>query len=158
MRFNTTEFIKAKRKCITISCSSSEHQETLKLTKRVIYMNNGINTEELDGMLEKVEHSFTVFMLGRICYQKNPRLFNSITKAMPDDHFLWIRDRELRDELKIRNIEITGWIDKEKALSFSWKQICLFERVFLGTANQFIKSNVHEKLCVVSDVIGNHEL
>ena len=77
--FHLIETIMAKRKCVTISCSLGEHRETLKLTKRAVYVNNAINTEKLDKMLEKVEkvnHPFTVFTLGRICHQKNPDLFN----------------------------------------------------------------------------------
>lgn len=33
-----------------ISCLLDEDQEILKLTKRVMYMNNGINTEEFDEL------------------------------------------------------------------------------------------------------------
>ena len=57
-------------------------------------------------------------MSGRICFQKNPMLFNAITEAMPYDHFLWTGDGGLKDELKSRNIEIAGWVDNEKTLSF----------------------------------------
>ena len=113
--FKIIETVFAKRNCTTISCSYGEHQETLKLTRKATYVNNGINTAELKRMLEtveKVDHPFTVFTLGRICYQKNPTLFNAIAENMPDVHFLWIGDGELRDELKSSNIEITGWVDR----------------------------------------------
>lgn len=160
--FKATETVMAKRKCTTISCSYGEHQETLKLTKRAIYINNGINTDILDKMLEKVEkveHPFTVFTLGRICYQKNPKLFNEIAEVMPDTHFLWIGEGELRDELKSRNIEITGWIERTEAL-----KRCINADVFLltslweGLPISLLESMYMKKLCVVSDVIGNHDV
>lgn len=99
----------------TISCSVGEHQETLKLTKHATYVNNGINMAELQEIVnktDKVEHSFTVYTLGRICYQKNPTMFNTIAKLLPDVRFVWIGDGELRKELTSENIEITGWADR----------------------------------------------
>lgn len=160
--FRTIESVMAKRRCITISCSLGEHQETLKLTKRAVYVNNGINTEELDEMLEKVEkvdHSFTVFTLGRICYQKNPKLFNAIAEAMPDVHFLWIGDGELKDELKSRNIKITGWVDREKALSLSMNaDVFVLTSLWEGLPISLLEAMYMKKLCVVSDVIGNHDV
>ena len=73
--FKLIESVCAKRNCTTISCSVGEHQESLKLTKRATYVNNGINMAELQEIIDKteeVEHPFTVYTLGRICYQKNP--------------------------------------------------------------------------------------
>ena len=81
--FKLIESVCAKRNCTTISCSVGEHQETLKLTKNAAYVNNGINMKELQEIVnqtEKVAHPFTVFTLGRICYQKNPTLFNTIAE------------------------------------------------------------------------------
>lgn len=75
--FKLIESVCAKRNCTTISCSVGENQETLKLTRRAIYVNNGINMSELQEIIdktEKVQHPFTVYTLGRICYQKNPTL------------------------------------------------------------------------------------
>ena len=90
--YKVVESVCAKRNCTTISCSVGEHQETLKLTKRATYVNNGINMAELQDIMdktEKVEHPFTVFTLGRICYQKNPTLFNEIAEKLPDIRFVW---------------------------------------------------------------------
>lgn len=109
--FKLIESVCAKRNCTTISCSVGEHQETLKLTKNAAYVNNGINMKELQEIVnqtEKVAHPFTVFTLGRICYQKNPTLFNTIAELLPDVRFVWIGDGELREELKSKNIEISG--------------------------------------------------
>ena len=160
--FHMIEALMAKRNCTTISCSPGEHQETLKLTKKATYVNNGINTVELDKMLAKVEridHPFTVFTLGRICYQKNPKLFNEIAEAMPETRFLWIGEGELRYELKSSNIEITGWVDREKALQLSMNaDVFLLTSLWEGLPISLLESMYMKKLCVVNDVIGNHDV
>ena len=120
--YKMVESVCAKRNCTTISCSVGEHQETLKLTKRAAYVNNGINMAELQNIMdktEKVEHPFTVFTLGRICYQKNPTLFNEIAEKLPEIRFVWIGDGEFREELKSKNIEITGWADRATAIRYA---------------------------------------
>lgn len=160
--FQMIESVMAKRKCTTISCSPGEHQETLKLTKRATYVNNGINTADLDKMLknvERVDHPFTVFTLGRICYQKNPKLFNAVAEAMPDVRFLWIGEGELREELSSPNIEITGWVDREKALSLSMNaDVFILTSLWEGLPISLLESMYMKKLCVVNDVIGNHDV
>lgn len=160
--FKFIENVMAKQNCTTISCSPGEHQESMKLTKKAVYVNNGINTAELDKMLEKVknvDHPFTVFTLGRICYQKNPSLFNSIAEAMPDTRFLWIGDGELKDDLKSSNIEITGWVDREKALQLSMNaDVFLLTSLWEGLPISLLESMYMKKLCVVNDVIGNHDV
>ena len=162
MFFRAIERICAKRNCMTISCSYGEHQETLKLTKRATYINNGINTDDIDKMLEKVksvEHPFTVFTLGRICYQKNPVLFNTIAEAMPDITFLWIGDGELKSELKSPNIVITGWVDRTEALRLSANaDLFLLTSLWEGLPISLLESMYMKKTCVVSDVIGNHDV
>lgn len=120
--FKLIESVCAKRNCTTISCSVGEHQESLKLTKRATYVNNGINMAELQEIIdktEKVEHPFTVYTLGRICYQKNPTLFNQIAESLPDVKFVWIGDGELREQLTSKNIEITGWADRSTAIRYA---------------------------------------
>ena len=160
--FHMIERVMAKRDCTTISCSPGEHEETLKLTKRAEYVNNGINIADLDKMLGKVkkkEHPFTVFTLGRICYQKNPRLFNEIAEAMPDIRFLWIGEGELRKELKSKNINISGWVDREKALSLSMNaDVFILTSLWEGLPISLLESMYMKKLCVVNDVIGNHDV
>ncbi len=160
--FKTIEIICAKTKCVTISCSKGEHLESLKLTQRATYVNNAININELQKMLTKVkknEHSFTVFTLGRICYQKNPILFNQIAEKMPNIRFLWIGEGELRYELKSSNIEITGWITREKALNFSMNaDIFLLTSLWEGLPMSLLEAMYMKKPCVVTDVIGNNDV
>lgn len=162
MMFKAIETVMAKRNCTTISCSPGEHEETLKLTKRAVYVNNAINVNELEKQLaevEKVDHPFTVFTLGRISYQKNPSLFNSIAEAMPDIRFLWIGDGELKDELKSKNIEITGWVERQKALELSKNaDVFLLPSLWEGLPISLLEAMYMKKLCVVSNVIGNRDV
>lgn len=157
------ETILAKRQCTTISCSLGEHQETLRMTRNAIYINNAVNVEKLRKSLEKVKidahHQFTVFTLGRICYQKNPELFNSIAEAMPHVKFLWIGDGELRNQLKAPNIEITGWIEREEALKKSMNaDVFILTSLWEGLPISLLEAMYMKKLCVVSNVIGNRDV
>ena len=160
--FKAIETVMAKRNCTTISCSLGEHQETLKMTKNATYVNNAINVADLRRSLDKVEkknHPFTVFTLGRICYQKNPALFNSIAEKMPDTKFLWIGDGDLREELKSKNIEITGWVNREEALKRSMNaDVFVLTSLWEGLPISLLEAMYMKKLCVVSDVIGNRDV
>ncbi len=160
--FKFIETMCAKRCCTTISCSEGEHQETLKLTRRSTYVDNGINIADLDKQLKGVQitaHPFTVFTLGRICYQKNPALFNQIAKAMPDVRFLWIGDGELRKELSSPNIEITGWADRKLALMKSMNaDVFVLTSLWEGLPISLLEAMYMKKPCVVNNVIGNRDV
>ena len=160
--FKIIETAMAKRKCMTISCSLGEHQETLRMTHNATYVNNAINVEKLKKCMEnikKTEHPFTVFTLGRICYQKNPSLFNAIAKKMPNTKFLWIGDGELRNELQSDNIEITGWVNREEALKRSLNaDVFVLTSLWEGLPLSLLEAMYMKKICVVSDVIGNRDV
>lgn len=156
------EKVFAKRNCTIISCSKGEYQESLKLTSNATYVDNAINTEKLKEQLNEVKeekHPFTVFTLGRICYQKNPQQFNEIAKAMPDIKFLWIGDGEMRNELSSSNIEITGWVDRETALKKSKNaDVFVLTSLWEGLPISLLEAMYMKKLCVVSNVIGNRDV
>lgn len=163
MIYKAVETVCSKRNCMTISCSAGEHQETLKLTKNATYVNNGINIAELQKLIDSVgavkEHPFTVFTLGRICYQKNPALFNQVAEAMPEIKFLWIGDGELRSELTAPNIEVTGWVKREEALKYSlYGDVFILTSLWEGLPISLLESMYMKKLCVVNDVIGNRDV
>lgn len=160
--FKMTEAICAKRNCTTISCSEGEHQETLKFTKQAYYVNNAVNLIKLQEMINQVElesHPFTVFTLGRICYQKNPDLFNEIALLMPNIKFLWIGDGELRDRLTAPNIEVTGWTERENALKMSMNaDVFMLTSLWEGLPMSLLESMYMKKPCVVNNVIGNNNV
>lgn len=161
--YKAIETVCGKRNCITISCSEGEHQESLKMTKNATYVNNGINVKELQRIIDSLgeikDHPFTVFTLGRICYQKNPILFNRVAEAMPEVRFLWIGDGELRNELSAPNIEITGWCKREDALKLSLQaDVFLLTSLWEGLPISLLEAMYMKKLCVVSDAIGNRDV
>ena len=160
--FKSIEYICAKRKCVTISCSAGEHLETLKLTKKAVYVNNGININELQKNIdktEKINHPFTVFTLGRICYQKDPTLFNEIAKQLSDIRFIWIGDGELRNELNSSNIEVTGWVDRMKAIKYAVNaDVFIFPSRWEGLPISLLEAMYMKKICIVSNVIGNRDV
>lgn len=162
MMFKMIETVCAKRNCTTISCSMGEHQETLKLTKNATYVNNGVNMTELQEIIdktEKVEHPFTVYTLGRICYQKNPTLFNAIAKELPNVKFIWIGDGELREKLTSGNIQVTGWVDRTAAIKYAVNaDVFLLTSRWEGLPISLLESMYMKKVCIVSDVIGNRDV
>ena len=161
--YKLIEIICGMRHCTTISCSVGENRESQKLTKNTTFVSNGINIIELQRLIENVstteKHSFTVFTLGRICYQKNPELFNKIAESFPDIRFVWIGDGELRAELKSPNIEITGWTERENALKYSMNgDIFLLTSRWEGLPISLLEAMYMKKVCVVSNVIGNRDV
>lgn len=166
--FHAVEAICGKRNCTTISCSKGEHQESVKLNKQAVYVSNGINVEEIDEFLKndvKVHHSlneeenFTVFTIGRICYQKNPSMFNRIAKSLPDLSFVWIGDGELREELDSPNIQITGWLEREDAIRMAaGYHLFILPSLWEGLPMSLLESMYLKKICLVSNVIGNRDV
>lgn len=160
--FKLIEEICSKRSCTTISCSEGEHQETLKMTKQATYVDNGIHMEQMDEILAEIgqkDHPFTVYTLGRICYQKNPKMVNEVALALPDIKFLWIGDGDLRHELTVPNIEITGWADRKTALMKSLNaDVFVLTSLWEGLPISLLESMYMRKLCVVSNVIGNRNV
>lgn len=161
--YRLIETVSSKRNCTTISCSKGEHQESLKLTSNATYVDNGINMEQLDGTLKDIDTDkqsvFTVFTLGRICYQKNPKLFNQIAEALPHVRFLWIGDGELRHELTAPNIEVTGWLERKEALEYSVSaDAFILTSLWEGLPMALLEAMYMKKVCIVSDVIGNRDV
>lgn len=156
------EIICGKRNCTTISCSEGEHFESLKLNKQAIYVNNGINMAQLQKLVDEVgnsePHPFTVFTLGRICYQKNPAQFNAIALAMPNIRFLWIGDGELRSTLTAPNITITGWAERKDALKYSASgDVFVLTSLWEGLPISLLEAMYMKKVCIVSNIIGNRD-
>lgn len=160
--FHLIENVSAKRRCTTISCSKGEHQATLKMTKDAIYINNGIDIDSLKNTLSRIKKEtkkYDIFTLGRICPQKNPSQFNEIALAMPERSFLWIGDGELREKLTAPNIDIAGWVDREKALELSTQaDVFLLPSLWEGLPISLLEAMFMKKLCVVSNVVGNRDV
>lgn len=161
--YRMMEKLSAFRRCTTISCSEGEHEETLRLTKNARFVNNGINIDEMQRMMDSLgaceSGDFRVFTLGRICYQKNPGLFNEIALRMPDVRFVWIGDGELKEALTAPNIEVTGWLNREEALRRSMSSnVFILTSLWEGLPMSLLEAMYMEKLCLVNDVIGSRDV
>lgn len=166
--YKTIEKACARLNCTTVSCSYGENEETLKLTRRAVDIDNGVDIEKFNELISRVSKirsidarcgQLKVFTLGRINYQKNPELFNEIAKSMPDVKFIWIGDGPLSNMLTAENIEITGWKSREEALSISLScDIFLLTSLWEGLPISLLEAMYMKKPVVVSNVIGNRDV
>lgn len=152
-------------KCAIVGCSQGEYEEAKKLSKNSICINNGINIKELEEKTKKLQKHETDFKnlkictIGRIGYQKNPKLFNEIAESLPNNKFTWIGDGELKNELISPNIKITGWKDKEKVLEeLNKNDIFILTSLWEGLPIALLEAGYMKKLCVVTNVIGNRDV
>ena len=151
--------------CTIIGCSYGEYEEAKRLSSNSVWINNGINVEKLECDIERFKkHSIDfdrlrICTVGRIGYQKNPKLFNEIAKKLPNNEFAWIGDGELREELTARNISIFGWKNREEALqSLNKYDIFMLTSLWEGLPMTLIEAGALGKLCIVSNVIGNKDV
>ncbi len=163
--FHSIEKLCAKTDCTTISCSEGEHRETLKLTRRAEYIDNGVSIDELDRMLgttlngESSQKHPVFFTIGRICYQKGSGLFNQIAEQFPDVHFVWIGDGEEKDLLTSANIEVTGWLTRSEVIRrASDYDVFLLTSLWEGMPMSLLEMMYLKKLCIVSNSIGNRDV
>lgn len=100
-----------------------------------------------------------VCTVGRICYQKNPALFNSVAELLPDFQFLWIGDGELRAVLKAPNITVLGWMERKNAIMHLMRSdIFLLTSLWEGLPIALLEAMYLKRLCIVSDVVGNNNV
>ncbi len=155
------EKVAALKKATTVCVSKGEYEESLKLTKRTMYINNGIDISKIySGERHKTNLSSPIVCtVGRICYQKNPKLFNQIAKCMPDLRFVWIGAGEMWDEVTAPNVEITGWVDAEDVSEYIDKaDIFLLPSMWEGLPIALLEAMYLGKVCIASRVIGNRDV
>ncbi len=147
-----------------IAVSKGEYEEARKLTKRASYINNGIElTPRLKECSEASEikdiSKPLIGTLGRICYQKNPRLFNHVAELLPQDDFVWIGMGEMEDCIQSSNAQITGWCEHEEALQrLNELDIFLLPSLWEGLPISLLEAMYLKKICIVTDVIGNRDV
>lgn len=148
-------------KAITLTCCQSEDEVASKLTKRHTYIESGVNLVSLSNALSNVKpvkskKEFIVFSLGRITGQKQPELFNKIAELVPNTKFLWIGGGEDEKYLTSSNISVTGWKNRNEALSLA-KSADVYILCSRGEAiaESLIENMYMKKLVLVSNVMGN---
>ena len=156
--YGLMEKILGKKNCITLTCCKSEDDVAKKMCKRTAYIETGVNLKDLGEALDGIEpvknEKFTVFTLGRACVQKQPALFNQISRLVPEARFVWIGNGELENELP--DVEVTGWKPRKEALAMA-KGADAFILCSLGEAiaMSLIENMYIKKLVLVSNVMGN---
>ncbi|NLK95221.1 MAG: glycosyltransferase family 4 protein [Clostridiales bacterium] len=155
------EKILAKINGTIIAVSKGEYEESLKLTKKSIRIDNAIDNEELDKVITESTYKSkpTIGTIGRISYQKNPKAFNEVAKKFPDLEFIWIGDGDLRNELTEKNIKITGWMDRYEAIKLMNKlDIYLQPSLWEGLPIALLEAMYMGKPTIVNNVIGNKDV
>lgn len=160
------QFYKQLERVASIKCgeivgvSKGEYEEALKLSKRVHHIDNGVDLKKLPKLKCETENThLKVCTIGRISYQKNPKLFNEVAKKFPQIQFTWIGDGELRHELTGPNIEVTGWLAKETVLEkLNQSDIFLLTSLWEGLPIALLEAMYYQKICIVTNVIGNRDV
>jgi glycosyltransferase involved in cell wall biosynthesis len=153
--------------CI-IGCSKGEYKEALKISNRCVNINNGIDIKKINNIIKKnnldeevckKNKKVIIGTVGRICYQKNPILFNKIAKKFPEYDFVWIGDGDLRSELKSDNIKITGWLDRNEVIEKVLKlNIFVLTSLWEGLPIALLEAMYLGKPILASNVIGNNDV
>ncbi len=147
--------------CKTIAVSKGEYDVARLIAPNCTYVNNGIEIPR-NKLLSHPEINLKnprICTLGRICFQKNPKLFNDIAQAFPDYQFLWIGDGDMREELNSPNIKITGWTEHDDAMDYLLQSdIFLLPSLWEGLPISLLEAMYYGKVCIVSDIIGNRDV
>lgn len=153
------------RKCTIVGCSKGEYEETKKLNKNSILINNGINVQKLELETKELENkkidfnNLKICTVGRIGYQKNPEMFNEIAKSFPDNNFTWIGDGDLRSKLTSTNVKITGWKERKEVLQIlNENDIFILTSLWEGLPISLLEAMYMKKLCIVNNCIGNRDV
>ena len=154
------EKIGALTNCTTVAVSKGEYETARKLSKRATYINNGITITTTDTKPAMINtRTPNICTVGRICYQKNPVVFNEIAKKFPNINFTWIGDGEMRDVLTAPNITITGWIQRDNAVEkLKEADIFLLPSLWEGLPISLLEAMYAGKLVIVNPVIGNKDV
>jgi glycosyltransferase involved in cell wall biosynthesis len=146
-----------------VGCSVGEHKEALNLSKNSLCVNNGIDINKLENIINKLEINKNInkriCTIGRISYQKNPKLFNDIALELKDYEFTWIGDGEQRDCLNAHNIKITGWLNREDVIKeLNKNTFFILTSLWEGLPISLLEAMYMKKICIVSNVIGNKDV
>jgi glycosyltransferase involved in cell wall biosynthesis len=155
------ERVCAFRHSTIVATSHGEYSEALSVSKHVTQINNGVCCEGLDTF--KVDESIPlapiVYTIGRICFQKNPSLFNEIALKLPTVKFVWIGDGDMKNVITSPNIQITGWGPRDEALEMTkGYSIFLLPSLWEGMPLALLEAMYLRKLCIVSNSIGNRDV
>ncbi len=154
------EWLVGRSSSVTVGCSKGEYAAAKKVSKKAIWINNGIDYVTLPegGELGGTER-LSIATIGRVCYQKNPEMFNRVALSMPEADFLWVGEGDMENELTAPNIKITGWKSREETLELlNEADVFLLLSLWEGLPISLLEAMCLKKVCVVTDVIGNRDV
>ena len=143
-----------------MGCSHGEYEAAKKVSRKAVWINNGIDYTTLpEGKKLGTSKKLTVATIGRVCYQKNPEMFNKVALSMPEADFLWVGEGDMENELTAPNIQVTGWKSREETLEMLNKaDVFLLLSLWEGLPISLLEAMYLKKVCVVSNVIGNRDV
>ncbi|WP_182438036.1 glycosyltransferase [Bombilactobacillus bombi] len=144
----------------TIAVGKEEYKQSLRVTRKSTYINNGVDTHLIDGITpnDSIDSDYIV-TVGRIDTQKNPKFFNQLALSCPQRKFLWIGDGPLKSELVAPNIKISGWMSHNQVLAIlKQTQIFLLLSRWEGLPISLLEAMYCRNLCIVSNVVGNRDV
>ncbi|MEA4866749.1 MAG: glycosyltransferase [Sphaerochaeta sp.] len=140
-----------------IAVSEGEYQHALRITKNSIVINNFIDL----AMFQKddCKPSDMIVTCGRITAARNPALFNSIAKALPNYAFMWIGDGPQRNTIDAPNIIVTGLLPRKDAVKHV-KNACIYVQTSLweGMPVSVLEAMAAGKPVVASNIVGNRDI
>lgn len=144
-----------------IACSQSEKDLLASHgIKNVTVINNGIKVSSVEPDYKIPGRPLVFGTVGRITYQKNPRMFNEIAKHFIGDErvrFLWIGDGELRHEIQENEqVKVTGWVTPEEVRQYL-RQVDIYISTALweGLPLSVLEAMNLGKPLLLSDCVGN---
>lgn len=144
-----------------IACSSSERDLLVDNgITNVIVINNGIEVSDEEPVYKKNVKPLVFGTVGRLTFQKNPKLFKEIAQHFSGDDrvkFLWIGDGELRHEiLENEQVKVTGWVTPDEVQDYL-KQVDVYISTSLweGLPLSVLEAMAQGKPLLLSDCVGN---
>lgn len=154
------EWFAGRSRALTVGCSNGEWEAAKKVSKKAICISNGIDYSELpEPKEERSSEKLLVATIGRVCYQKNPEMFNQVALSMPEADFLWVGEGDMDASLTAPNIERTGWKLREETLRLLNKaDVFLLLSLWKGLPISLLEAMYLKKVCIVTDVVGNRDV
>lgn len=145
-------------KSTTLACGDHEY-EIAKSFGKSILIRNGVLLDDFFPYHKNGNTQLkSIVTVGRISYQKNPKLFNTIALKFPNLKFIWIGDGELKHDLKAKNIEVTGWLDRSEVLKkVALKDIYIQTSLWEGLPFTIIEAMALQKPILATNVVGNKD-
>lgn len=107
-----------------ICTSKSEAESMLQHKIPASFIFNGADLPKY-SFEESRNAKFTIVTVGRVCFQKNPKMFKEIASAFvsnPNVEFVWVGDGDADNEdisvIASPNIRCTGWVTKNEVYSY----------------------------------------